>query len=480
MVSRREFIRLLGAGAAAAVAIGLGYEAVRGGKPAATSPAASTAPAATQATQTTSPTATAAATGTATASGVRKIRALWIYVGPIGDYGWTHAHDVGRRNAEKILKGLVETKYIESVPEDRAYQVIKQALTQEHFDAVFATSYGFMDAVKRLAKEFPDVMFYHCSGPWEVFRELPNVATYFDEFYQLYYLNGIAAGAVTKTCNVGYVPAFLTPEVVRHINAFSMGAVHGAKLMGKCGNGEKLTIYVSPPLRAWFAPDKAAHYAETLINQYQVDVLAYTEDSTAVLETAAKYGAYSFSHYSNMLEYFLHGKGSKSPLAKKIVEHHLTGQIANWTPIYVKFLTELITGTARKEDVWARIGDFTPIRWRRPVRLSTAGKPEGAVYLAPLNTGVIPAKAVEEIKRLYEDMKELIFEPYTGPIRGYKIDPATGKKIGDVETIVPPGVRWGRNELWGCRTSCEPNCFVNEKPECKTMNWFYEKIVTLG
>ncbi len=479
MVSRREFLRLLGAGAAVAVAAGLGYEALRG-KPSPTSPASRTTVSTSSSTR--SPkTMQATATATPRGTSVRRIKALWIYVGPIGDYGWTHAHDVGRREAEKRLHGLVETKYLESVPEDRAYQAIKQALEREKFDAVFATSYGFMDAVKRLAKEYPDVMFYHCSGPWEVFRDLPNVVTYFTEFYQLYYLNGIAAGAVTKTCRVGYVPAFLTPEVVRHINAYAMGVVHGAKLMGKCGNGEKVTIYVAPPLHAWFAPDKARQYAETLINQYKADVLAYTEDSTAVLETAAKYGVYSFSHYSNMLEYFTKGKGASSPIAKKIVHAHLTGQIADWGPIYTYLLAKLITGIAEKEDVWARIGDFTPIRWRRPLKLSTAGKPEGAAYLAPINTQVIPAKAVDEIKRLYEDMKELIFEPYTGPIRGYPIDPATGKKIGDVETIVEPGERWGRNELWGCRTSCEPNCFTPSQPKsCCTMTWFYEKIETLG
>ncbi len=478
MVSRRDFLRLLGVGAAAAAALGLGYVATRG--PGA-SPTPAASPTATETAGGTTATKTMQQGGAAAGGGVKRVRALWVYIGPIGDYGWTHAHDAGRRFAEEKLRGILETDYLESVPEDRAYQAIKQALESKKYDAVFATSYGFMDAVKRLAQEYPDVMFYHCSGPWEAFRDLPNVATYFTEFYQLYYLNGIAAGAVTETCNVGYVPAFLIPEVVRHINAFALGAVHGAKLMGKCGGGEKLTVYVSPPLHAWYAPDKARQYAETLINQYKVDAIAYTEDSTAILETAAAHGVYSFSHYSNMLEYFLHGKGANSPIAKKIAEYHLTGQVADWGPIYVYLLEKLATGQAGKEDIWARIGDFTPIRWRRPVELSTAGKPEGAAYLAPLNTKKIPAKALEEIKRLYEDMKELIFEPYTGPIRGYPIDPATGKKAGDVEVIVPEGTRWGRNELWGCRTSCEPNCFTGQEPkQCSTMAWFYEKIETLG
>jgi len=459
--TRRGFLKLAAAAVVAAAAGVGGYLATRGGgQPGTGSP---------------TPVETAAEQATAAPGAARRIRALWVYVGPIGDYGWTHAHDVGRREAEKALGGILETRYLEKVSEDQAYQAIKQALEAERFDAVFATSYGFMDAVRRLAREYPQVRFYHCSGPWEAFRDLPNVSTYFAEFYQLYYLNGVAAGAVTETCKVGYVPAFLIPEVVRHINAYALGAVHGARLMGKCGNGEKIEVYVTAPLLSWFAPDKARQAALTLIDNYNVDVLAFTEDSTAVLEAAAEKGVYSFSHYSNMLDYLLKSK----PEARERYERsHLTGQLADWGPIYTYLLSKLATGTYVKEDVWARIGDFTPIRWRRPVAESTAGEREGAVYLAPLNTKVIPAKAVEEIKRLYEDMKELLFEPFTGPVRGYRIDPATGRQVGDVETIIPEGVRWGRNELWGCRTGCD--CFTQKRPECETMNWFYEKIVTLA
>jgi len=465
MVSRRDALKLLGAGLAVAVAATAGYFATRGG--------GTTTVAGRGEEKTVGATTTAAGAGRG-----RRIKALWVYVGPIGDYGWTHAHNAGRIAAEKALGGMVETKYLEKVAEDQAYQAIKQALESEGFDAVFATSFGFADAVKRLAREYPSVSFYHCSGPWEMFRELPNVSTYFAEFYQLYYLNGIAAGAVTETCRVGYVPAFLIPEVVRHINAYALGAVHGARLMGKCGNGDRLEIYVTAPLQSWFDPNKARQAAETLINQYKVDVLAFTEDSTAVLETAAEYGVYSFSHYSNMLDYVLKSPKATEELKKAIKKSHLTGQIADWGPIYTYLLAKKIVGVSVKEDVWARIGDFNPIRWRRGIESSTAGTHEGAVFLAPLNTEAIPAKALNAIKSLYEDMKELLFDPFTGPVKGYTIDPATGRKIGDVETKIPSGVRWGRNELWGCRTGCD--CFTQHKPECRTMNWFYEKIISLS
>jgi len=385
----------------------------------------------------------------------RRLKTLWIYVGPIADIGWTAAHHEGRGYVETRFGGLVETKFIEKVSEAEARKVIESELTRERYDAVFATSYGFKDAVKELARDFKDVKFYHCSGEFEAFQDLPNVTTYFAEFYQLYYLNGVAAGAVTESCKVGYVPAFLIPEVVRHINAFALGAVHGAKLMGKCGDGERLEIYSTSPLKDWFAPDAAAASARHLVIRYNVDVIAFTEDTTSVLDVAEEYHAkgvkvYSFSHYSNMYEHYKKiGKTLKS---------HLTGQVANWGPIYEYLLARLMAGVFVKEDIWTRIGDFTPFRWRLPVERSTAGQSEGTVYLAPLNTEVIPAKALAEIKRIYEDMKEMAFEPFTGPIRGYKID-FDGRPQEEPKLKVEPGYRLGRGELW-------------------YMDWFYEKIIS--
>lgn len=385
----------------------------------------------------------------------RRLKTLWIYVGPITDIGWTAAHHEGRGYVEERFGGLVEAKFIEEVSEAEARKVIESELTKEKYDAVFATSYGFKHAVKELARDFKDVKFYHCSGEFEEFQDLPNVTTYFAEFYQLYYLNGIAAGAVTETCRVGYVPAFLIPEVVRHVNAFAIGAVHGAKLMGKCGNGEKLEVYVTPPLKSWFAPDAAASSTRHLVTRYNVDVVAFTEDTTAVLDVAEEYQdkgvkVYSFSHYSDMYEYYLKiGKRLKS---------HLTGQIADWGPIYEYLLARLMAGVFIKEDIWARIGDFTQFRWRLPIEKSTAGQKEGSVYLAQLNTVAIPAKALNEIKRLYEDMKELMFEPFTGPLRGYKID-FDGRPQEEPKLKVEPGYRLGRSELW-------------------YMDWFYEKIIS--
>ncbi len=388
-----------------------------------------------------------------TVSGGRTLSALWIYVGPIGDYGWTYAHHRGVTAAGESLEWLSAT-YIESVSEEEAYLTIKGELESADYQVVFATSYGYMDAVKRLAEEFPEVVFYHCSGPWEEFRDYPNVSTYFAELYQLYYLNGVAAGAVTESCRVGYIPAFLIPEVVRHINAFAIGALKGASVTGNCGDGKRLEVIVTPPLNAWFAPDKARDATRVLVDQYDVDVVAFTEDTTATLEAAEKYWdegkrVYSFSHYSNMLAYFeQQGRSIRS---------HLTGQISDWGPIYAYLLSRLYSGAYMKEDVWARLGDFAGIRWAS--NSSKAGEPEGAVYLAPLKVQDIPAKALDTIRVEYELMKELLFEPFTGPLLGYEID-SVGRPQEPVKPKVLEGRRLGRNELW-------------------SMSWFHESVTSL-
>ncbi len=443
MATRREFLRIA-AGTLVGLAVGAagGYSiASRGG---------------TGTVETVTSVKTVTKTTTGAGGGKERIKALWIYVGPIGDYGWTRAHHDAKEAVNSKYEWL-EARHIEKVEEPQAYNVIKNELEREEYKAVFATSYGFMDAVKRLAREYPDVHFYHCSGPWEEFADLPNVTTYFSEFYQLYYLNGVAAGAVTESCKLGYVPAFLIPEVIRHINAFAIGAYHGAKLVGKCGGGESIEVLVTPPLNAWFAPDKAADATRTLVDQYDVDVIAFTEDTTSTLETAESYWergrrVYSFSHYSDMYEYF---KSQGVTLRS-----HLTGQVADWTPIYEYLLFKLYAGASVKEDIWARLGDFTPIRWRRVVDESTAGRREGAAYLAPLNVEAIPSKAISYIKARYEEMKELLYEPFTGPLRGYMID-EFGRPQEEVRVKVGEGQRLGRNDLW-------------------YMNWFYEKVRSLA
>ena len=144
------------------------------------------------------------------------MKAAFIYVGPIGDYGWSHAHDQGRLYVESKFPWL-ETAYSESVAEGDALRYLDRYI-DEGYDIVFTTSFGFMDDTVAAAGKYPDKIFWHCSG----YERRANMGTYFSEFHQLYYLNGLMAGALTKTDKVGYIGAYPIPEVVRHIDAFAL------------------------------------------------------------------------------------------------------------------------------------------------------------------------------------------------------------------------------------------------------------------
>lgn len=341
----------------------------------------------------------------------KKIKAAWIYVGPIGDYGWTHAHHKGKEYVDNLFPWL-ETIHYESVKEEEVSGVIEQAIS-EGAKVIFTTSFGYMDPTLEAAKRHPDIIFEHCSG----YKRWENMGTYFAEFYQLYYLNGLIAGAMTKTNKIGYVAAHLIPEVVRHINAFVLGAREV---------NPKIKAFIIE-IGAWFDPPKAEQAATALIETHDVDVLAFTEDSPTVLKVAERYQeqgkkVWSFSHYSPMQEY-----GPKA---------HLTGQLVNWGVIYEYILARVYAGNWISEDIWWRLGDGTPFRWARKPEESTAGQKEGAVYLAPINP-VVPKDIINLVKLRYEQMKELLFEPFTGPIYDNE---------GNLR--VKKGERLGHNELW--------------------------------
>ena len=140
-------------------------------------------------------------------AGDKKLKAGFVYVGPVGDYGWSHAHDMGRKFAEQQLPWL-ETVYIESVAEADSARIIDRFVQGEKVDVVFTTSFGYMEDTLKAGKKYPDQKFMHCSG----FKQSANVGTYFADLYQTYYLNGLMAGALTQTNKIGYVAAFPIPE----------------------------------------------------------------------------------------------------------------------------------------------------------------------------------------------------------------------------------------------------------------------------
>jgi simple sugar transport system substrate-binding protein len=334
------------------------------------------------------------AAGIGLASDTKKMKAGFIYVGPVGDYGWSHAHDVGRKFAMEKLPWL-ETVFIESVPEADAARIIDRLVQSEKCDVVFTTSFGYMEDTVKAGPKYPDKHFMHCSG----FKRAENVGTYFAELYQTYYLNGMMAGALTKTNKIGYVGAFPIPEVVRHIDAYALGV--------KAVNPEA-KVHVKW-IYAWYGPDKAKEAAEALIAE-GCDNLAFTEDTPAVIEVGQSHAEkgkqiYTYSHYSPMEQY---GKDSV-----------VSGQLVDWGGMYVKILQDLQNGTWSNEDLW----------WLAE---------QGAAILGGSFDHIINPKFVDDLKAVKVDTPDLgtlsaydliikrydqmkkgrdAFDPFTGPIK---------------------------------------------------------------
>ncbi len=247
------------------------------------------------------------------------LKAGFIFIGPAGDFGWTYAHDQGRLYAEKELPWL-ETVVVESVPEGDAVRFIDRLIQEQNVNAVFTTSFGYMEDTLKAAEKYPDVKFFHCSG----FKRTANVGTYMADMYQIYYLNGLISGSITKSNKIGYIAAFPIPELFRHMNAFALGI--------KEVNPEA-TVSVKW-IYEWYAPDKAREAAESLVAE-GCDVLGFTEDTPTVIEVAQEHQdkgreIYALSHYSPMQAY--------GPDAS------ITGQLTDWGPLYVQMLNDIKDG----------------------------------------------------------------------------------------------------------------------------------------
>ena len=320
-----------------------------------------------------------------------KLKACFIYVGPVGDIGWSYAHDEARKLAEKALPWL-ETKYVESVPEGQATPVIDR-LVKDNCQVIFTTSFGFMDQTLEAAKKYPKVMFMHASG----FKRAPNMGTYMADFYQVYYLNGMMAAAVSKSDKLGYVAAFPVPELKRHISAFALGA--------RAVN-PKATVSVKW-INSWFDPNKAREAAEALMSE-GAGALAFTEDSATVVQAAGARKIPSFAHYSPMYKF--------SP------DYTVSGQLVHWEKIYIDFLTKVHNGTYKignldKVDYWnllrggsvelgAQPGMPVNPKWvpQMKAKMMTVGGKQVSVY--------------DRVMALKTEMeKGGKFNPFTGPIK---------------------------------------------------------------
>ncbi|MEY8843254.1 BMP family ABC transporter substrate-binding protein, partial [Cribrihabitans sp. XS_ASV171] len=308
--------------------------------------------------------------GLATAAAAQdKTKVGFIYVGPVGDGGWTYEHDKGRQAVEEHFGDKVETVYQESVPEgaDASRAITQMALNGA--DLIFTTSFGFMDPTIAVAQKFPNVKFEHATG----YKQAENVSTYSARFYEGRAVQGLIAGNMTESNIVGYIGSYPIPEVIRGINS---AFIHARK--------------VNPDVQfkivwayTWFDPAKEADAARTLIEQ-GADVILQHTDSTAPLAAAEEAGnVIGFGQASDMAEY------KPSPRVSSIID--------NWAPYYIDRVQAVMDGTWKSQAVWHGIG-------------------EGMVGIGEI-TDAVPA----DVKQAALDLKESIasgeYHPFTGPLK---------------------------------------------------------------
>jgi basic membrane protein A and related proteins len=256
-----------------------------------------------------------------------KTKVGFVYVGPIGDHGWSYQHHQGLLAVKKEFGDKIETTHVENVPEGPdAERVIDQLASQGH-KIIFTTSFGFMNPTLKVAAKYPDVKFEHISG----FKRADNVATANIRYYEGRYVAGILAAKTTKSNTIGYIASFPIPEVVMGINA----AYLGAKSVNP--NVKFKVVWVS----TWFDPGKEADAAKALADQ-GADVLFQHTDSPAAVRFAEERKIFAIGQASDM-----------SPFGKTAV---LTSLVNNWSPYYIRRVKEAMDGSWKSGDVWAGVG----------------------------------------------------------------------------------------------------------------------------
>ena len=322
------------------------------------------------------------------ASAADKLKVGFVYISPIGDAGWTYQHNQGRLALEKNLGDKIETKYVEKVPEGPEAERVIRNLAKSGYDLIFTTSFGYMNPTLKVAKMFPKKYFEHCTG----YKTAKNVGTYMCRYYQGRYLAGIIAGKMTKSNILGYVAAFPIPEVIRGINAYTLGA------RSVNPDIKVKVIWVN----SWFDPGKEREAAEAMIAQ-GVDVITHHTDSTAPVLTAEEKGVYAIAYHSDMSKY-----GPKA---------QLTAVTHNYGKFYTKVTQSVLDHTWKPEAIWS-------------------GIKEGAIKLAPINP-VVPKEVVALVEKTTKGIADGTFKPFHGPIKDQsgKLIVAAGKSLTDKDLL---------------------------------------------
>jgi len=303
----------------------------------------------------------------ASAPKAEPLKIAFAYVGPVGDGGWTFAHDNARKAIEKEFGDKILTSFVENVPESADAERVIRDMASQGNKVIFGTTFGYMETMLKLAPEFKDVKFEHATG----YKTADNMRTYDSRTYEGAYMAGVIAGKMTKTGTLGVVASVPIPEVIRNINSFTLGA--------QSSNPKIKTKVVW--VNEWFNPPKETEAATSLING-GADVLFQNTDSPAVLKTAQDKGKRAFGWDSDMTAY-----GPKA---------HLGSAIINWTPYYIKATKDALEGTWTTGGVW----------W---------GVKEGAIDIVSIAEDV-PAETKAKVDEIRAGLKAGTFSIWKGPL----------------------------------------------------------------
>ena len=313
---------------------------------------------------------------------VEPLKVGFAYVGPVGDGGWSYAHDNARKAVEKEFGDKVVTSFVEKVPESADAERVIRDMAGQGNKLIFGTTFGYMEPILKVANDLKDVKFEHATG----YKTAPNLRTYDSRTYEGAYLAGVVAGKMSKSGTLGVVGSVPIPEVIRNINSFTLGAQSvNPKIMTK-------VVWVNE----WFNPPKETEAATALING-GADVLFQNTDSSAVLQTAEKMGKRAFGWDSDMTAY-----GPKA---------HLGSAVINWAPYYIKSVGEVLNGTWKGDErAW----------W---------GVKEGAIDLVSIAADV-PDDTKKRVDEVKAGLKDGSFAIWKGPIMDN-----TGKELVAKEVV---------------------------------------------
>ena len=320
------------------------------------------------------------------------LKIAFAYVGPVGDGGWTFAHDNARKALEKEFGDRIVTSYVESVPESADAERVIRDMAGQGNKLIFGTTFGYMEPMLKVAADHPDVKFEHATG----YKTAENMRTYDSRTYEGAYMAGVIAGKMTQSNTLGVVASIPIPEVVRNINSFTLGAQ---------STNPKITTKVVW-VNEWFNPPKETEAATALING-GADILFQNTDSSAVLQTAEKMGKRGFGWDSDMTAY-----GPKA---------HLGSAIIDWAPYYIKAVGEALDGKWATGQTW----------W---------GVKEGAIDLVSLAADV-PEDAKAKLEEVRSGLKAGTYNIWKGPISDN-----TGKEVLAEGTVADDkflgGINW--------------------------------------